>query len=161
MRVSAVGWAAPTIINAIWMSHDVTSVTHDHPEGLKGAEAIATSIWKLRHGASQEDIRQWITEHYYPLDFTIDEIRPTYVFNESCQETVPQAIEAFLEANDFEDAIRTAVSVGGDSDTLAAITGSLAEAYWGVPQALKDEADKFLDLRLKAILRAFEAYLQR
>lgn len=102
------------------------------------------------------EIRAHITEQYYPLDFTIDAIRPAYRFNETCQDTVPQAVEAFLESNSFEDAIRTAVSVGGDSDTLAAITGSIAEAYYGVPQALYDAAVAYLDPLMQELLHTFE-----
>ena len=158
MRVSACGWAADSIEEAKVLSKAVTEVTHNHPEGLKGAEAIATSVYILgRKRKHKKAVRDWISDNYYDLDFTIDQIRPTYKFNETCQETVPQAIEAFLESTDFEDAIRIAVSLGGDSDTVAAITGSLAEAYYGVPNALRVEAETFLDERLKAILERFEA----
>jgi hypothetical protein len=104
-----------------------------------------------RNGATLEEIREAIVRDYYPLDFTIDGIRESYQFNETCQETVPQAIEAFLESSSFEDAIRTAISVGGDSDTLAAITGGFAEAYYGVPADLRERALRFLDKDLRAI----------
>lgn len=157
MRVSACGFAADTLEEALQMSTNVTAVSHNHPEGIKGANATTAAIFLAKTGASKEEIRQHITEQYYPLDFTIDSIRPTYRFNATCQKTVPQAIEAFLEANSFEDAIRTAVSVGGDSDTLAAITGSMAEAYYGVPQELYAAAVGYLDDRLKEVLHAFEA----
>ena len=156
MRVSACGWIANSIGQAKELSRKVTEVTHNHPEGIKGAEAIATSIHILgRKGKSKKFIRKWITENYYPLDFTIDEIRPTYKFDETCQNTVPQAIECFLEANSFEDAIRTAVSLGGDSDTIAAITGSLAEAEWGVPKAFREKADTYLNNQLRNIVKTF------
>ena len=91
------------------------------------------------------EIRRFVEQNYYTIDFTLDEIRDTYQFNETCQNTVPQAFEAFFEAKDFEDAIRNAISIGGDSDTLAAITGGMAEAYFGVPQSLREEAEKYLD----------------
>lgn len=140
MRVSACGWAGKTLEEVKALSRAVTVVTHNHPEGVKGAEATACAIFLARTRHSKEEIRSFIEDNYYTLDFTIDEIRPTYEFNESCQGTVPQAIEAFLESDSFEDAIRTAVSVGGDSDTLAAITGGIAEAFYGIPEELKRQA---------------------
>lgn len=157
MRVSACGLAAKTLESALQMSTAVTAVTHNHPEGIKGANATTAAIFLAKSGASKETIRDHITANYYPLSFTIDEIRPDYLFDETCQGTVPQAIEAFLESDSFEDAIRTAVSVGGDSDTLAAITGGIAEAYYGVPQALYDTAVDYLDDTLTPILLAFES----
>lgn len=151
MRISPVGFAASTEQEACDLSEIVTSVTHDHYEGIKGAEATAVAIFMAKRGFTKEEIRHKINENYYSLDFTIDEIRDTYDFNETCQETVPQAIEAFLESTSFEDAIRTAVSVGGDSDTLAAITGSIAEAYYGVPEDIKEKALDFMDSELRSI----------
>ena len=140
MRVSACGWAGKTLEEVKALSRAVTIVTHNHPEGVKGAEATACAIFLARTGHSKEQIRAFIEDDYYTLDFTLDEIRPTYEFNETCQRTVPQAIEAFLESTSFEDAIRNAISVGGDSDTLAAITGSIAEAFYGIPDELKRQA---------------------
>ena len=134
----------------------MTDVTHNHPEGIKGAEAAAVAGYLARNGADLSEIRAHICENYYPLDFTLDEIRPTYQFNETCQDTVPQALEAFFESTSFEDAIRNAISVGGDSDTLAAITGGVAEAYYGIPSALREEAFGYLDTRLLDILTEFE-----
>lgn len=142
MRVSACGWAANNIEEAKKLSYAVTCVTHDHPEGIKGAEATACAIYLARTGSSKEDIRRYIEENYYKLDFTLDSIRHIYRFDESCQGTVPQAIEAFLEAESFEDAIRNAISIGGDSDTLAAITGGIAEAYFGITEQLQTETIK-------------------
>lgn len=127
-----------------------TAVTHNHEEGIKGAEAVAVAIYMARRGLTKDEIREKM-ERYYSLDFTLDEIRDTYRFNETCQETVPQAIEAFLESISFEDAIRNAISIGGDSDTLAAITGSIAEAYYGVPEELKEKALSYLDDELRSI----------
>ena len=151
MRISPVGFIAPTEDEARKLSETITAVTHNHKEGIKGAEATVISIYMAKHGASKEEIRQKINEDYYNLNFTIDEIRDTYEFNETWQETVPQAIVAFLESDSFEDAIRTAISVGGDSDTLAAITGSIAEAYYGVPEDIKEKALTYLDTELRSI----------
>lgn len=156
MRVSGCGFAASSLEEAKELSRRVTEVTHNHPEGLKGAEATAAALYLARTGQSIPEIRAYIRAHYYPIDFTLDEIRPTYRFNETCQDTVPQALEAFFESTGFEDAIRNAISVGGDSDTLAAITGGVAEAYYGIPAGLRTQALSFLDERLLAILTEFE-----
>lgn len=151
MRISPVGFFAKTESEVCKLSEAVTAVTHNHKEGLKGAEATAIAIFMAQKGFTKEEIREKIERDYYSLNFTIDEIRDTYKFNETCQETVPQAIQAFLESTSFEDAIRTAISVGGDSDTLAAITGSIAEAYYGVPESLKEKALSYLDDELISI----------
>jgi type I restriction enzyme M protein len=156
MRVSACGFAAKSLDEAILLSRKVTEVTHNHPDGLKGAEATAVCIFLARAGKSISEIRDYTDRHYYPMDFTLDGIRAGYRFNETCQDTVPQAICAFLESTSFEDAIRGAVSIGGDSDTLAAITGSVAEAYYGVPDDIRERASAFLDERLLRILIDFE-----
>ncbi len=157
MRVSAVGWAGQTMEEVRALSKAVTEVSHNHPEVLKGAEATAMAIFMARTGHSKAEIRAAVEKDYYKLDFTIDEIRPTYMFHKTCQNTVPQAIEAFLEADSFEDAIRTAVSVGGDSDTLAAITGSIAEAYFGIPEDIARAAESYLDPFLRKYYDAFRA----
>ncbi len=151
MRISPAALVARTEPEATRLSATITSVTHDHPEGIKGAEATVVAIYRARHGSSKSQIRDKIVQDYYPLDFTIDEIRPTYQFNEICQETVPQAITAFLESESFEDAIRTAISLGGDSDTIAAITGSIAEAYYGVPEDISRKALSYLDQELRSV----------
>ena len=156
MRVSACGFVARSLEEAKALSKAVTEVTHNHPEGLKGAEATVVAIYMARTGSTIEEIRDVIDQEYYPIDFTLDEIRDTYAFNETCQDTVPQALEAFFESNSFEDAIRNAISVGGDSDTLAAITGGIAEAYYGVPSDLRDMAETYLDNRLLSILHRYE-----
>ena len=156
MRVSAVTWSARNMAECIRMSESVTSVTHSHPEGIKGAEAIATATFLALHGATKEDIREHINNHYYPLDFTLDEIRTSYRFDETCQGTIPQAIVAFLESTDFEDAIRNAVSIGGDSDTLAACTGTIAEAYYGIPADMREKALTYLDGRLRKDILSLE-----
>ena len=158
MRISPVGFAARSLEDLRRLSEAVTAVTHNHPEGLKGAEATAVAIFMARKGSTPEEIRKAVVRDYYPLDFTIDGIRESYEFNETCQETVPQAIVAFLESSSFEDAIRTAISVGGDSDTLAAITGGIAEAYYGVPADLRERALRFLDKDLRAIYDEWVAF---
>ena len=159
MRISPVGFAARTEAEVRNWSEAITAVTHNHPEGIKGAEATAMAIFMARQGSLKSEIRERIVRDYYPLDFTIDQIRPTYRFNETCQETVPQAIECFLESESFEDAIRTAISLGGDSDTIAAITGAIAEAYYGVPQEILELALPYLDERLRAIFDEWEAFI--
>jgi len=156
MRVSACGFVANSLEEVIQLSNAVTEVTHNHPEGLKGAEATAVAIFLARSGKNLLEIRDCITKNYYPLNFTLDGIRDSYEFNESCQDTVPQALEAFFESKNFEDAIRNAISIGGDSDTLAAITGGIAEAYYGIPTEIRKHALTFLDERLLKILIAFE-----
>ena len=155
MRVSACGFMAQTLEEAKELSHKVTAVTHNHPEGIKGAEATTVAIFLARKGYKIDEIRKYINAHYYQLDFTLDEIRDTYEFNETCQNTVPQAIMAFLESTSFEDAIKNAISIGGDSDTIAAITGGIAEAYYGIPQELVDISKTYLDERLLNILSDF------
>lgn len=156
MRVSPCAWAASSMEEALKMSDVVTEVTHNHPEGMKGARAVTAAIFMARQGASILEIRDHIHETYYPLDFTLEQIRPTYSFDVSCQGSVPQAIEAFLESTSFEDTIRNAISIGGDSDTIAAIAGSIAEAYYGIPSDLRKHALTFLDTTQLDILNAFE-----
>lgn len=156
MRISAVGFVAKSIEEAIMLSRKVTEVTHNHPEGIKGAEATAVAIFLAKNGSNIKEIKNHIDKNYYKMNFKLDNIRETYKFNETCQETVPQAITAFLESISFEDAIRNAISIGGDSDTLASITGGIAEAYYGIPNEIKKQALIFLDERLLKILIEFE-----
>ena len=130
MRVSPCGLIAVTLEEALALARASAGITHNHPEGIKGAEAVAAAVYMAKAGKSKADIRQYITEKYYSLDFTLDSIRETYHFDGSCQGSVPQAIEAFLESDSFEDAIRGIVSIGGDCDTTGAITGSIAWAYY-------------------------------
>ncbi len=157
MRVSAVAWAARDLNECIAMSKMVTEVTHNHPEGIKGAEAIAVATFMAIHGATKEEIKSTIEEKYdYDLSFTLDSIRDEYTFDVSCMGTVPPAIVAFLESTDFIDAIRNAISIGGDSDTLAACTGAIAEAFYGIPVITRDYAETYLDSRLDNILTDFE-----
>ena len=156
MRVSGCGWAGKSLEQVKRLAAQVTRVTHNHPEGLKGAEATAVAIYLARTGSSKEEIRSYVEKHYYVLDFTLDDIREDYSFDVSCQGSVPQALEAFLESTSFEDAIRKAISLGGDSDTIAAIAGSVAEAYYGVPMALREQALTYLDEELLQQVELFE-----
>ncbi|MFP4187569.1 MAG: ADP-ribosylglycohydrolase family protein [Acholeplasmataceae bacterium] len=159
MRISPVGTIARSEAEAIRLARAVTSVTHDHEEGIKGAEATAIATYMARQGRSMDEIRARIERDYYDLSFTIDGIRPTYEFNETCQETVPQAIECFLESTSFEDAIRLSVSLGGDTDTIAAIVGGIAAMRYPIPKRLKQRAMTYLDQDLKAIVSAFDRLL--
>lgn len=161
MRVSSVAWIAKDESELKFLSQIVTGVTHNHPEGIKGAEAIALAIFLSKEGYYKQEIKARIEKDYYELNFSIDEIRESYEFNETCQDTVPQALQAFFESVSFEDAIRTAISIGGDSDTLAAITGSIAEAYYGVPDHLKQEAISYLDENLKSLYQEWNNYISQ
>ena len=157
MRVSPCGFAASTLEEAIAMARAVTKVTHNHPEGMKAAEAVSAAVFMSKSGTSMAELREYIEEKYYKISFTLESIRPTYSFDVSCQGSVPQAFEAFFESTGFEDAIRNAISIGGDSDTIAAITGGIAEAYYGIPADLRRHALTFLDKTRLDILNAFEA----
>ena len=157
MRVSPCGWAAKTLDEAILYAVTVTAVTHNHPEALKAAAAVSSAIWLARQGADLNEIRAHIASRYYVVDFTPDDIRDDYTFDVSCQGSVPQAFSALFAAEDFEDAVRNAVSIGGDSDTIAAITGSMAEPLFGVPDNIRADAESFLDETLLTTLRAFES----
>lgn len=149
MRVSSVAWAFETLSEVEQTAEITAATTHNHPEGIKGAQATAAAVFLARIGKSKEEIKAYIENEYgYDLSRNLDEIRPAYRFNESCQKTVPEAIIAFLESRDFEDAIRNAISLGGDSDTLAAITGSIAEAAYGIPESIRTAAFDYLDQRL-------------
>lgn len=157
MRVSPAAWLAEDMVEVLHLAQLTAEVTHDHPEGVKGAQAAAAAIFLARTGHSKADIKAYVEHEFgYDLSRTCNEIRPAYHHVESCQETVPQAIAAFLESADFEDALRTAVSLGGDSDTLAAITGSIAEAFYGVPEELRQECYKRLPPELTEILHEWE-----
>lgn len=160
MRVSSVGWLFDNLETVRHMARLSAEVTHNHPEGIKGAEATASAIFLARTGSSKSEIKAYIEENfYYDLSRTCDEIRPAYRHVESCQETVPEAITAFLEGESFEDVIRTAVSLGGDCDTLTCIAGSIAEGYYGVPEELKQQCRERLPENLRGVLRRFEEKL--
>ena len=157
MRVSPVAWLYDTLEKVLSEALKSAAVTHNHPQGIRGAQAVAGAIFMARNGAGKSTIRFYIEDVFdYDLSATIDEIRPHYRFDVSCQGSVPQAIMAFLEAVDFEDAVRNAVSLGGDSDTQACIAGSIAEAYFsGVPDHIKTQALSFLDQRMLSVLQLF------
>lgn len=157
MRVSAAGWLFDTLEETREKARLTAEVTHDHPEGIKGAEATSSAIFLARTGRSKEEIRDYIVQEFgYDLSRTCDQIRPSYYHNESCQKTVPEAITAFLEGTDFEDVIRTAVSLGGDCDTLTCIAGSIAEAFYGVPAILKAECRRRLPEDMAYVLGRFD-----
>lgn len=157
MRASGAGWIADTMDETRRVARMTAEVTHNHPEGLKGAEATAATIFLARTGVTQDEIRKYVEYEFgYDLNRTCDEIRPTYEFNETCQGTVPEAIIAFLESTDFESAIRLAISLGGDSDTLACITGGIAEAYYhGVPETIMAELRTRLAPQLQEVVDKF------
>lgn len=155
MRVSSVGWLFDSLVRTREVARWSAEVTHNHPEGIKGAESVAAAIYMLRAGSDKEEVKQYIIDEFgYDLSRTCDEIRPTYHHVEDCQHTVPEAITAFLEGDGFEDVIRTAVSLGGDVDTLTCIAGSMAEAYYGVDKELRDKCEKRLDAELLDILKS-------
>ena len=161
MRVSSVAWLYNDLETVRRMARLSAEVTHNHPEGIKGAEATASAIFMARTGCSKDEIRQYMEDEFdYVLNRTCDEIRPTYHHVESCMETVPEALTAFLEGNSFEDVIRTAVSLGGDCDTLTCIAGSIAEGFYGVPEELKTECRTRLPQDLLEILLRFENRLK-
>jgi ADP-ribosylglycohydrolase len=156
MRISAVGFAFNTLDEVLVRASEYTAVTHNHPEGIKGAQATAAAIFLARKGNTKAGIKQYTTAAFhYDLSRSVDEIRPAYAFDESCQGTVPQAFVCFLESTDFEDAIRNAVSLGGDSDTLACITGGIAQAHYGVPPAIAERAMSILDEDLRGVTARF------
>lgn len=162
MRVSSVAWLFDDLGLVRLMAHLSAEVTHNHPEGIKGAEATASAIFLARTGSTKAEIKAYIENVFgYDLSRTCDEIRPGYHHVESCQETVPEAITAFLEGESFEDVIRTAVSLGGDCDTLTCISGAIAEGFYGVPEELKQECRNRLPEQLWKVLQCFDEYVNR
>ena len=156
MRISPAGHAYDTLEETLAKAEAFTAVTHNHPEGIKGAQSVAAAMFLARTGSSKEEIREYVERTFgYDLSRTCDEIRPGYGFDVSCQGTVPEAFAAFLDAADFEDAVRNAVSLGGDSDTLACITGGIAEAFHGVPEDISRQTLDRLDERLREITLEF------
>ena len=158
MRVSSVAWLFDSIDEVRRVARLTAEISHNHPEGIKGAESVACAIFLSRKGYDKNYIKTFVSENFgYNLNRTCDQIRPKYRHVESCMETVPEAMIAFFESTDFEDCIRTSVSLGGDCDTLTAIAGSIAEGYYGVPQHLKTECLNRLTDDLKDILVKFQA----
>ena len=174
MRVSPCGWIAKLsepFEEGLKLTEDLAKksaeVTHNHPEGIKGAQATASSIFFMRHGKSKNAIEEYKNKlkdyiknkYQYDLDFTLEEIRPIYKFDVSCQGSLPPALVSFLESENFEDAIRNAISIGGDSDTLAAITGSIAEAAYGIPENIKEKAISYLDNEIKELYNKWANFI--
>ena len=157
MRVSPVGGYARSLNEAERIAKLTAEITHDHPEGIKGAQAIAGAIWLAKSGVSKAEIKAYVQAEYgYDPDISLDALRKKeYVWDETCQTTVPIAIKCFLESIDFEDTVKTAVSVGGDSDTIAAIAGSIAEAYFGIGASLIAQAKNYLDDKLLGVAERF------
>lgn len=162
MRVSAVGFAFDTLDEVMHHAQGTAAVTHDHPEGIRGAQATAVAIFLARTDSDKPAIRQHIAKTFgYDLSTPLDTIRATYRFDVSCQGSVPQSIAAFLEATDFEDAIRNAISLGGDADTMACIAGGIAEAYWGVPRAIERRTLSLLDDHLRQVVMEFASRFRK
>ena len=162
MRVSSAAWLYNDLETVRSMAQLSAEVSHNHPEGIKGAEATASAIFLARTGSTKEEIKAYIVDNFgYDLSRTCDEIRPGYHHVETCQETVPEAITAFLEGESFEDVIRTAVSLGGDCDTLTCIAGSIAEGFYGIPEELKQECRNRLPEELRKVLDQYDSWLNQ
>jgi len=158
MRVSPVAWFYDTLDDVERAAETSASVTHNHPEGIKGAKSVAAAIFLARTGKDKPFIKEYIERTYgYNLDFTLDEIRDTYEHSEACQDTVPQAIVAFLEGESFEDVIRNAVSIGGDSDTIAAMAGAIAEGFYGAPYQLRSTITQYIPHQLIDVMDEFSS----
>ena len=155
MRISAVPYFAKDINHLKELSAKVTEVTHNHPEGMKGAEAIAVCIWLALKGKTKQEILNYVEENYYKLEFDYEELKQTYKFNETCQGSIPQSIYAFAISNSFEDTVRTAVSMGGDADTMACIAGAIAEAFYGIPKELESQVEKYLSPEMNEVVSRF------
>lgn len=157
MRVSPCGFAARSLEEALALAEASAVVTHNHPQAIKGAQAVAACIYLAKTGADKETIRAYVRSHFYPLHQTLEHIRPDYRFDVSCQGSVPQSIQAFLEGSNLEDTVRNAVSLGGDSDTMACIGGAIAQAFYGVPQALACMARTYLPQEFLDCIDSFQS----
>ena len=156
MRVSSTGWLYDDIDTVRHMARLSAEVTHNHPEGIKGAEAVASAIFLVRKGADRDEVKEYLEENFdYDLGLSLDDIRPGYSFDVTCMGSVPESIICYLECDSFEDAVRNAVSIGGDSDTMACMAGAIAEAEYGVPEELVDEAEAFLNEDMLDVLDRF------
>lgn len=156
MRVSPVAFVAKSLEECHQFAVAVTEVTHNHPEGVKGGVCESECVWLAKNGASKDDIKKYVEENYYDLNFSIDEIRPSYKWDVTCQGSLPQAIKCFLESNSFEDAVRLAVSLGGDSDTQAAMAGAIAEAFYGLPDEAFKIAERYCLPEMLCYVQALE-----
>lgn len=153
MRVSPAGWLYDSIERTLEVARWTAEVTHNHPEGVKGAESTAAAIFLARHGASKDEIRDYLTSEFgYDLTRTLDDIRPAYHHVEDCMHTMPEAFECFLESESYEDCLRNVMYIGGDTDTLGAIAGAIAEAFWGIPVSFVVKAKEYLDAELEEII---------
>jgi ADP-ribosylglycohydrolase len=159
MRVSPVGWAFDNVNDVLAEAKRTADVTHNHSEGVKGAQAVAAAIFLARTGSTKDEIRRYLTESFeYNLDRSLDEIRPKYSFDVSCKGSVPEALISFFESTDFESAVRNAISLGGDADTMACIAGAVAEAFYkGVPSEIAERSFEILDPQLADVVRSFRA----
>lgn len=156
MRVSSVGWYATSLAQAEHIAKLTAAVTHNHPHGIIGAVVTAGSIYLARTGGSKNDVLDYFRSFGYVFDTSVDVLRETNKFNETCQITMPVVARCFMESTDFEDAIRNAICVGGDSDTIAAITGSIAEAFYGLPEKIKTAVQIFTPPKMLGVLTAFD-----
>ena len=157
MRVSPVGWLYDSMERTREVARWTAEITHNHPEGIKGAESTAAAIFMARHHAAFEEISNYIEDEFgYDLSRTLDEIRPDYCHVEDCMKTMPEAFTCFLEAGSYEECIRNVMYIGGDTDTLGAIAGAIAEAYWGIPEDLIRKAKEYLPDDIKAVVERFE-----
>lgn len=159
MRISPVGDAAETIDECIAMSRAVTEITHNHPDGIKGAEATALQIFLARHGKNIEYLRQYEEAHYYPIDHDFDALYESYEPSFCCDMTCQPAFICVYQASGFVDAIKRSISIGGDSDTIAAIAGGIAEAYWGISDDIKNTGLSYLNREMRAVIRRFYSIL--
>ena len=161
MRVSPIGWVCETLEETLAEAKRSAEVTHNHPEGIKGAQSVAAAMFLARNGKSKQEIKEYIeTTFGYDLNRTTDQIRPDYKFDETCMGTVPEAIICFLESNDYVHAIQLAISIGGDTDTIACITGGIAEAFYrNIPDELIRFAESKLTNEMKQVIVAFREYL--
>lgn len=161
MRVSPVGLYAETLDEALELAKISAEVSHNHPEGIKGAQAVASAVWMAKHGCTKDEIRDYImVRFHYDLMRTVDEIRPGYKWDVSCQGSVPESIICFLEGIDFEDVVRLAVSLGGDADTMACIAGSIAACVYPIPTWIENECKKILPPLLYNYMQMFESYIE-
>lgn len=162
MRVSPAGWLYDSIERTREVARWTADVTHNHPEGVKGAESTAAAIFMARHGASKEEIKQYIEENFeYDLSRSLDDIRPNYHHVEDCMRTMPEAFECFLESESYEDCLRNVMYIGGDTDTLGAIAGAIAEAFWGIPDEFISKAKEYLDEELDEVVERFYTVINR
>ena len=161
MRVSSVGWVFNSLEETLHAAGLSAEVTHNHPEGIKGAKAVAGAVYLARTGHSKDEIKEFVEALGYDLNFTIEEIRPAYEFDVSCQGSVPQAIKCFLESTDFEQCIRLTLSLGGDCDTTGAMSGAIAEAFYGIPNWMKNKALEILPEPMKVQYERFRSSVRK